>query len=233
MDVTEQIRHYNLQYGSSPKTDPGNLATTKALAYANGPNIQNPIIERVSVMPLVIRYVDEIGLFGAENTYVLLELNIQEVLNHADGTPFELTDGYSIVMIGSVPASAQSSVDGDGELIWQEAFESHPSDYDDPDYFEGTFASDLDSSDATRISLQLNNAGTGNRFIDPWLDLRLYKSDRSPYQYDFMYIKPTDKVYLGLHARNTKRLPYNVEIEIGREFLLTKDMTSEQLRYLN
>jgi len=33
---------------------------------------------------------------------------------------------------------------------------------------------------------------------------------------------------LGFHARNTKRLPYNVQLDIGNEYLEYLDMSAEQ-----
>ena len=48
-----------------------------------------------------------------------------------------------------------------------------------------------------------------------WFDVRLYTKAREEHPYDEMYLPPTDYFYIGFHARNTRRLPYNVECLIG------------------
>ena len=43
---------------------------------------------------------------------------------------------------------------------------------------------------------------------------------------------PKDFFYIGFHARNTKRLPYNVNLKVGGEFISEYDLTPEERRYL-
>ena len=69
------------------------------------------------------------------------------------------------------------------------------------------------------ISVDLNNLKTGNKYIDSWLDVRLYTSDREEHPYDKMYVRLKDYFYIGFHARNTRRLDYNVEALIGDELV--------------
>ena len=78
------------------------------------------------------------------------------------------------------------------------------------------------------ISIELENIGTGNRFVDNWLDIRLYSPNREPIDGNKLYTDITSDVYIGLHARNTKRLPYNIEIRVGIEYLEYSFMTKEQ-----
>ena len=66
------------------------------------------------------------------------------------------------------------------------------------------------------LSVILFNRGTGNQYVDKHLDVRLYNRDREEHPYDIMYVRPSDVFYIGFHARNTKRLPYNVTCEIGK-----------------
>jgi len=39
-----------------------------------------------------------------------------------------------------------------------------------------------------------------------------------------MYLPPNDYFYIGFHARNTRRLPYNVECFIGVGYVSAKDV---------
>lgn len=65
------------------------------------------------------------------------------------------------------------------------------------------------------ISVQIKNLGTDNKYNDAWLDTRLYSKDRLEHPDDLMYVKKNDWFYLGIHARNTRRIDYNIEIRIG------------------
>ena len=60
---------------------------------------------------------------------------------------------------------------------------------------------------------------TGNKYIDAWFDVRLYTKNREEHPYDKMYVRLNDFFYIGFHARNTRRLPYNVKCVIGQEYL--------------
>tara|TARA_B100000214_G_scaffold370948_1_gene346468 strand:- start:109 stop:1272 length:1164 start_codon:yes stop_codon:yes gene_type:complete len=68
------------------------------------------------------------------------------------------------------------------------------------------------------ISVELIRKDTGNKFIDSHVDYRLYTSSGEEHPYDKMYIKSTDKFYIGVHARNTKRLAYEFECRVGNEY---------------
>ena len=52
-----------------------------------------------------------------------------------------------------------------------------------------------------------------------------FTKDRVEWPYDKMYINPKSFFYIGFHARNTKRLPYNVSmtVELYSEYDLTAD----------
>ena len=71
------------------------------------------------------------------------------------------------------------------------------------------------TNSGTRVKIDLNNLKTGNQYIDSWLDIRLYNKERMEHPYDIMYVAPREFFYIGFHARNTRRLPYNVECAIG------------------
>ena len=78
----------------------------------------------------------------------------------------------------------------------------------------------------------LSNLKTGNKYIDNWFDVRLYTSSREEHPYDRMYVRANDFFYIGFHARNTRRLPYNVECIVGNEYVSEENLTDDQRRYI-
>ena len=80
-----------------------------------------------------------------------------------------------------------------------------------------------------RVKINLKNLKTGNIYLDSWLDVRLYTQDREEHPYDVMYCGRRDSFYIGFHARNTKRLPYNVECIIGEEYLTDSELKKDIL----
>ena len=84
--------------------------------------------------------------------------------------------------------------------------------------------------DDSYISVDLNNLKTGNTYIDSWLDVRLYTKEREEHPYDKMYVRLRDYFYIGFHARNTRRLDYNVEAIVGNELVEAGDV--EDTRYI-
>ena len=80
------------------------------------------------------------------------------------------------------------------------------------------------------VSVELINNKTGNQYIDRDLDVRLYTKDRQEWDYNKMYLKKEDYFYIGFHARNTRRLPYNVTCTIGEEYLNSYTLTPEEQR---
>ena len=79
------------------------------------------------------------------------------------------------------------------------------------------------------ISVDLKNIGVNNIYIDSWLDAMLYTREKKMWGYDKMYIKPKDHFYVGLHARNTRHLPYNVDVVIGAEVIADDEVKERQL----
>ena len=68
-----------------------------------------------------------------------------------------------------------------------------------------------------QFSVYLENKGTNNIYVDRHVDGRLYKVNREEHPYELMYVATKDCVYVGIHARNTKRLPYDMTIYFGYE----------------
>ena len=72
--------------------------------------------------------------------------------------------------------------------------------------------------DEEYLSVEIINNGTGNIYVDNHVDIRLYTRDRQEHPYDLMYITRYDFFYIGVHARNTRVLPYDFELRIGSQY---------------
>ena len=95
-------------------------------------------------------------------------------------------------------------------------------------YEPSEISNDLSQFKNMYVRLDLRNLKTGNKYIDSWFDVRIYTRDKKEYPYDTIYINRNDYIYLGFHARNTRRLPYNVEMDIGYEYLEYDNLSSTQ-----
>ncbi len=79
------------------------------------------------------------------------------------------------------------------------------------------------------VSVKMTDIGTGNIYIDTWLEPMLYTREREMWGYDRMYVRPRDSFYIGVHARNTRHLPYNIEVTIGEEYLQSETIAEKEL----
>jgi len=220
MDVTEEILQNCMLYGSSDNTAPGGLSSSRSLNYANGPSITRPETTEVNLIPFTLKYRDTVGLFGAENYFVKVNVKLDSAIAaKCFEEPFwecalirnlpELDDYYTTAVI---------DLSKDLEVI--------------EEYTPANFKMSIKRWFKGMISVDLNNLKTGNTYIDSWLDVRLYTSDREEHPYDKMYIRENDFFYIGFHARNTRRLPYNVDCLIGDTYIAEGDLTGEERRYI-
>ncbi len=203
MDVTEEILRNTQIYGSSDYTAPHSLASAKVLNYANGASIQKPIQERVTVLPRRLKYQDTVGLFGTENVFVKVDLKIIDTGNLCFEEP-----GWECLKITFA----------DSELLntYYTAIMDPTKDLETVNTYEpAEINSKLASIPNPYVGVSLANLKTGNKYIDAWFDVRLYTKAREEHPYDEMYLPVNDYFYIGFHARNTRRLPYNVECLIG------------------
>ena len=208
MDVTPQILQINRLYGASDNTQASTLVASKSLNYAEGPTIQRPSLEDLNVIPFTFKYEDEVGLFGAPNHYVRVNVNVDRDFSR---------DCYA-------------------EPYWECAEIDYIN--EDVDFFYNSANIDLTQDKTTvntyepanieaqskiplifdpYISVQLTNLKTGNQYYDNWLSVSLYTKEREPIAEDFMYVKLNDHFYVGFHALDTRRLAYNVEVTVGKE----------------
>jgi hypothetical protein len=160
-----------------------------------------------------------VGLFGAENVFLKIDLNI----------------------ISSASAFANIEVPENGYFpVWTFEESGTTNSYDTGifnfnedlssvnDYQPARVSNDLSLFKKPYVSVKLTNMKTGNRYVDSYFDVRIYTKNREEFAYDEMYIATNDYFYLGFHARNTKRIPYNVRLEIGNEYIEYYDLTNNQ-----
>ena len=224
MDVTPQILEHHRIYGASDNTNQGYVASSRALNYGKGPSIQRPENEQVTTIPRIISFKDTVGLFGTENHFVRVQMNIQNPILGCYSEPgwecarisdeiVEPTDPYTFANTGyDVPGQAFIDYDADtgndgscgSSVICITGYE--------PADIIGNRIPNLPSK---YIRVELKNLKTGNIYIDNWLDVRLYNKRYDEHPYDVMYVKHNEPFYIGFHARNTKRLPYNIECTVG------------------
>ena len=220
-DVSSQVLHSHLIYGGSDNTNPRGLSSCKALNYAQGPSIQRPIIDRVTTIPYTLNYQDSVGLFGVENCFVRVDLDLQD---YGGGVCYEepfwecamLTRGNHVY-----DWYEQAVISIDQDLTTVNTYE--------PANINQNI---LLSANTAAVSVDLINNKTGNRYVDDWLDVRLYTKDRQEHAYDRLYVGLRGWFYVGFHARNTRELPYDVSIRIGDVITKMNELPKSQRRFL-
>ena len=208
MNVTKEIQKNNIVYGASDYTAPAGLAASKSLNYAKGASILKPIRNEVTVIPHTISYADSVGLFGAENYFVRVDLDVIEEITKSCYEEIgwecaQLNPGF----VDLDPNYVMAVIDTEKDLDTENTYE--------PASISGNTLPKLREA---YLSIELVNIKTGNRFLDDWLDIRLYTSEREEHASNKMYVKVRDHFYIGVHARNTRRLPYDIRCIIGREY---------------
>ena len=221
MDITDQILRHHQIYGSSDYTAQHATSSSRALNYANGASIQKPELERVTTIPRVINYQDTVGLFGSENHFIKVDLKLQNPVSacyeeenwecaRTSEETVDPDDDYTLPNTGG--PVGQAYVDEDADATTVNTYE--------PSQFTEDRLYDIDEA---LVKVDLKNLKTGNIYIDNWLDIRLYNRAREEHPYDVMYVGTSDYFYIGVHARNTRRLPYNIECVIGKSTSGTGD----------
>tara|TARA_R110002012_G_scaffold82366_1_gene208167 strand:+ start:507 stop:1181 length:675 start_codon:yes stop_codon:yes gene_type:complete len=220
MDVTAEILNQQILYGASDNTAPGSLSSSRSLNYATGPSIMKPDKVQLSLLPFTLKYQDSIGLFGAENYFVKVTIRADDTfIARCFEEPFwECATVKKEDSVVNTYSSAVIDVDSDLNTV--------------NTYDPATMLVGLPPVAEPYVSVDLNNLKTGNQYIDSWLDVRLYTKQREEHPYDKMYIRKNDEFYIGFHARNTKRLPYNIECLIGDQYLPIEDISSDDRRYI-
>ena len=231
MDVTEQIIQSHIKYGGSDYNNPAYFGAQRKLNYSSpGGSITKPANIEINYFPSEINWKDTVGLFGAENYFVRVKVNIdfnvitkQEIINGyypAVLSPEEqvVSDPYTTLNTGGdTPRSGQAYIDRNLDLDTVNTYE--PAD----------IIAKVEPIPNGVLSVDLTNKGTGNQYIDKHLDVRIYNSKREEHPYDVMYIKPQEVFYVGFHARNTRRLPFDVTVRIGDVYTDSSNIDSRYL----
>ena len=76
MSVTKEINDNYIVYGASDYTSSKGNAASKQLNYAAGASITKPDTQTISVIPHTFKYQDNVGLMGAENYFIKVQLTI-------------------------------------------------------------------------------------------------------------------------------------------------------------
>ncbi len=216
-DVTQRILDRHIIYGASDYTKPGYASSNKSLNYAEGGSINSPQKDRVTIIPFEINYQDTVGLFGKENHFVRVDVAINKEYAFAC---FEETDWECAVISeenNTINYYTPALIDENKDLTTVNTY--------DPALIK---RSSLGGKSDAYISVDLENLKTGNKYIDAWFDVRLYTKNREEHPYDKMYVRLNDFFYIGFHARNTRRLPYNVSCRIGEEYDSLSDITDKR-----
>lgn len=221
MDITQEILNNNLTYGASENTAPGDLSAAKSLNYAKGASIQRPILENVSIIPRKLKYADSVGLFGAENVFVRVNLRVRDTGNNSLDEPGWLSMRIVNEEFPTVNTYVQAEITQTPAATIVNTYEP------------AGFTNNLADINNPYVGVHLSNLKTGNKYIDAWLDVRLYTNQREEHPYDEMYIPANSYFYIGFHARNTRRLPYNVECLIGTEYVSKADVNPMLIARVN
>ena len=220
MNVTQETNTSILRMGGSGSHLPANYASSKSLNFAkDSATIQNARTELVTAIPRRIDYSDTVGLFGAENVFLKIDLKI-------------ISSASAFANI-EVPENDYFPVWTFEESVTINSYETGDFDFTQDlvtvnSYQPARISNDLSQFDKPYVSVKLTNLKTGNRFVDSYFDARLYTKNREEFAYDEMFIAADDYFYLGFHARNTKRIPYNVRLEVGDQYVEYYDLTAAQ-----
>jgi hypothetical protein len=223
MNVTDQVIKIHQTYGASDNTNPTYYSTNKSLNYAKSSNsLMNARQENLTVIPYEINYKDTVGLFGTENIFVKLQLDIQNSLSLVNG--IEINDYVDAVLLSK----------DDSDIFYESVVTDYARDLETVNTYEPALISNegLDFVPNAHVAVNLANLKTGNKYTDAWFDTTLYTPDRRPWEYDRIIVPIKSYIYVGFHARNTKRLPYNVSLTVDNKLINPNELSKEERRYL-
>jgi len=207
MDVSEQIVETRKLYGSSDSTNPSGLAASGNFNYAAPLSINAPIEVNITTIPYTFEFRNTVGLFGAENIFVKVNMNVDSTGNGCIPINTYTCMRLDYGEFPTVNTYIQGIIDPDGT--------------DTDANYEPAVLTDESIGNLgynLMISTLLDNLGTGNSWIDRWFDVRLYTAKKEEHPYELMYTPPKYSFYIGFHARDTKRLPYEVNCTVGVDY---------------
>lgn len=225
VSVTQEQNRSRQTYGGTGSSTPAYLAASKNLNFAIGSNSMiNARSERVTAIPYVSNYKDTVGLFGTENIFIKVDLNIQNTTKVFDSEE---------ILNGDYFEANTLNITDPGAPFWESVLFDFQQDlFIENDYEIADVSTQFAFVPNGVVRVDLENLKTGNRFIDSWFDVRLYTKDRQEYAYDTMYVGVNEYFYIGFHARNTKRLPYNVRMTVSGELISSNTLSANERKYL-
>ena len=224
MDVTAQIERTINTLGGSGSSRQDYLSPNRTLNLTSSSNsFANAQAFRVTTAPTVMTFNDTVGLFGAENSFVKVDLDILNA-NPTLVNSNTVINGYLDLWI-----NVEDGITND----YESAVSDFRSDIATENAFQpAVFSNELGDKDKrVLVSIDIRNLKTGNQYLDNWFDVRAYDKNGQMLD-DFFYSDYNNYFYLGFHARNTKRIPFNVEVEIGRLILTNEQVPAPERRLL-
>ena len=217
-DITDQLNSSRNIYGGSDLTNPAYNAASKSLNLSSATNsIINAIGPTISTIPFTITYEDNLGLFGAENYYTKVNLDIidtgnqQIIVNDYIG----LTRSTDVALLNTYSAVTEDDLLDLGPVN---------------DFDPALRELGIDEVPELFITLKLNNEGTGNIYNDRHIEANLYDSELYIVDYSDPLINSKGEFYVGVHCYNTRRIPYKISVTIGTAALVPEQLTDEQRR---
>lgn len=207
MDQTQEILNNHLIYGASDSTNQ-NATSVGKLNFAHGGSMQHAWPIDIVNVKTVLHWKDDIGLAGAENHFVKVNLKLGDY----PGTPCYEEIFWECAEFHNVPEKDHQwegvIVDHNKDLIEDAPVGTYwPAEWNTPRF--------PNYGQSTWISVRVEDLSTGNTHNDKWFDTRLYTKEKFEHPYELMYVKKNEFFYIGFHARNTRRIAYNVKIHIG------------------
>ena len=254
MEVTTELQRSLQTYGGSDSTNPSSTSSSKSLVYSQGSSWQKPIVDKVTVAPYTFNYSGEVGLFGCENIFVRLDCKILD----AGGGVLVVND-YIAGDIKTTAATQENTFNSaifnaTLDLNSVNNFEPAIVESDFINNLNSIVKIELVNEKVGNI---YENAWVDIRLYDRYrteiaqgtvdhlLPLRetyddnavgqsLYSEDLNTYtnseKTTTLYIYATDSIYIGVHARNTKRLPYEFKVKVSN--LTEPDVLNDEERKL-
>ena len=216
-DVTNAVQRIRNTYGGSDNTNERNASANKSINYTSGNTISSANERRVTVVPSSFEITGEVGLFGVENDFIKVDLNI---LNTSGVSGFQDSDGYF-----------QASTDRIDEpnAIYNPAVLDDTLDTTTVnDYDPASVLENLSNFYLPVIDIQLENQGTNNIYVDSHVDVTLYSEDRRPIGSDYAFVATNGCFFVGIHARKNRRLPYRVSLTLGERFASLLDLNASE-----
>ena len=175
--------------GGSGSHLPANYASSKTLNFAkDSATIQNARAEQVTAIPRRIDYSDTVGLFGAENVFVKVDLAIQSSSSAFANIEVPENDYFPV---WTFPET--DTINTYETALFDFALDKTIVNTYEP----ARISNDLSQFKKPYISVKLQNLKTGNKYIDAYFDVRMYTKDRQEFPYDEMFIGIDDYFYLG------------------------------------